>query len=279
MGNKGRILVVGFVLILLALFAWQVMRPREPIYEGKSLSVWLEAYYPTTNQVSDSFEQFKANGAIKHAGTNAIPILLKMMRFKNRPLQDNIAFRLKALGLSRVGYVHSSVKYVAAAMAFKCLGPQAKEAVPELIKIYDENLSGLSQSLVAQILGDIGPASQETIPTLIRMLKNPSASVRNSAIVALARIHQEPETVVPVLIKAVDDPDRMVRHAAVGALESFGGRRAKAAIPKLLELRKSDDSTLSDRAERLLRKMDPAAVREAETKMDKSNLKAADVDH
>jgi HEAT repeats len=279
-GNKGRILVVSFVIMVLALFTWQVMSPHEPVYEGKKLSVWLEAYAhaPGFGIGLRSPEQMEADKAMRQIGTNAIPTLLKMLRFKNHPLNDKIAYWLKALHLSREGYVHESVKHSEAAEAFRVLGPQVKEAVPELIKIYDENLSVESQSLLPEIFGSIGTASKEAIPTLIRMTQNTNVWVRNNAVFALGLVAEEPETVVPVLIKAIDDPDPWVRHNAVGSLDFFG-RDAKAAIPKLLELRKSDDSSMRERAEIVLQKMDPKAVQRAEVQNAIQVLQATDVKH
>lgn len=67
---------IGFGLLLLAVFggiAWLTLRPSEPMYEGKTLSVWLEEYVHSSpnSELSNN-----AKDALHHIGTNAIPTLL-----------------------------------------------------------------------------------------------------------------------------------------------------------------------------------------------------------
>src|SRR5216117_1885461 len=83
------------VLILIALgllTAWWAFPTREPVYQGKSLSAWLDQH--TRNgeilyanpppgydieRVKRARAQAEAEIAIKHIGTNALPFLAKMV--------------------------------------------------------------------------------------------------------------------------------------------------------------------------------------------------------
>ena len=53
------------------MIVWQVLRQREPVYQAKPLSVWLQSYSPD----SDSPE---VDDAVRTMGTNVIPTLLGM---------------------------------------------------------------------------------------------------------------------------------------------------------------------------------------------------------
>src|SRR6185503_2169133 len=55
---------------------------REPVYQGKTLHYWLSDYWPG---VSHPTEQNKI--AVRQIGTNAIPILLRWISAKDRPLK------------------------------------------------------------------------------------------------------------------------------------------------------------------------------------------------
>jgi hypothetical protein len=44
MGNKRCILVAVLLVVVFGVLAWEVLRPHEPVYQGKSLSIWLAEY-------------------------------------------------------------------------------------------------------------------------------------------------------------------------------------------------------------------------------------------
>jgi len=60
----------------------------EPVYNGKSLHVWLHEYYYGRNSA--------ARHALQHIGTNAIPILLSMLQEKDFYAKSNLTHRLSA---------------------------------------------------------------------------------------------------------------------------------------------------------------------------------------
>jgi hypothetical protein len=72
MRKRFRSLLAVLLVAVVGGLAWQVTRPREPVYQGKPLSYWLvrPARDPNFN-------------ALRALGTNAIPTLLQMLRAKD----------------------------------------------------------------------------------------------------------------------------------------------------------------------------------------------------
>src|SRR5437870_12631878 len=105
-----------FSLLLLPVIgvtAWQVLRPREPSYQGKPLSVWLEGYNPYRTSDSgvlvEQPEWRKADESVRHLGTNAIPTLLKMLRARDT------AFKTRLMRLAQKQHI-VKIKWTSAAV-------------------------------------------------------------------------------------------------------------------------------------------------------------------
>lgn len=60
--------------------AWLVLRPKEPVYAGTPLSVWLKSF----DMGISKEEAGVAADAVRHMGTNALPMLLKVINSKDR---------------------------------------------------------------------------------------------------------------------------------------------------------------------------------------------------
>jgi hypothetical protein len=98
MHKRVRIALVVLLVVIGGVSAWQGLREREPVYKGKPLSVWLNAYRlhglagVETWQVR--VEQQKADEAVRQAGTNALPTLLRMLQAKDS------AFKVRLMNLA-----------------------------------------------------------------------------------------------------------------------------------------------------------------------------------
>src|SRR5258707_12233233 len=103
---------VGIVLAgILAVLLWQSRRTREPVFEGRTLSSWLERH--VANSSADppynSPGWHKEEAALRHIGTNAIPTLLQMIRAKDPPrLILNLFEEARQKGWLRVRYRYAS---------------------------------------------------------------------------------------------------------------------------------------------------------------------------
>jgi HEAT repeat protein len=148
-----------------------------------------------------------ADDAVRHIGTNAIPLLLEWIG-----QEDNRSF--------------------AASMAFLALGPGAQPAVPGLMKVYHENHSTHSQCAVEDVFSWIGPGAADALPLLLDAATNADKEIRANALWALGEIHSEPEACLPLLIQALKDDG--TRVSAAHALGQFGSD-ARPAVPRLRE--------------------------------------------
>jgi HEAT repeat protein len=228
------IVLAVFLMFLCGVIAWEVWHLREPVYQGKRLSIWLQSYTPAGNSP-------ETDEALQTIGTNAIPILLDNLRANDSALK----LKLAALGLP---YTLAETRHLRAEKGFTALGDAASNAAPDLCKIYEQSVSASGRRAAGNSLVEIGPAARTAIPALIRSAASTNSDVRAFALYTLGRMALESELVVPVLIKGLHDPDREVRFNAAFGLEAlaFMGGDAKPAIPALVKALK--DSHVSARA-------------------------------
>jgi len=86
MGKARRIVFAIVLLVLLGGLAWEVLRPREKMYEGRPLSYWLkrqeDAKYGLVTPEKQKLRE-QADETIRQIGTNALPELLRMLRARD----------------------------------------------------------------------------------------------------------------------------------------------------------------------------------------------------
>src|SRR5262245_24528257 len=122
-------IVTGLLLAgVVGFFLWPPAGPREPVFEGRPLTSWLD-HHVASSAASPPYGSpgwKKADEAIRHIGTNAIPTLLEMIRAKDRP-----RFLLKLMETARrLGWIrtinrHASWRHEEAEYAFGMLGTNA----------------------------------------------------------------------------------------------------------------------------------------------------------
>jgi HEAT repeat protein len=169
------------VLALLGGFAWVVLRPHEPAFEGKPLSVVLNeanrngglaqgqstGVYPPGSELP----RLRAERALRALGTNALPILLKMAGTRMSGFRQVVG---AMAGDSKMDFLHlppQEGKHEIAAWGMRLLGKEARPAVPALIRLLSDRDPEV-QSAAADCLAGIGPEAAEAVPTLVRMLKD-----------------------------------------------------------------------------------------------------------
>jgi hypothetical protein len=237
--TKGSRTVIGLLWVAaVGVLLWNTSHSGEPKYEGKTLSHWLEAGLLDRSSANPPRilgpGWKRAEEAVRHLGTNAIPTLLRLLRAQDPPPPMlEMLDRLRKQSLVRVRYRYAMERNQKARFAFEILGTNAACAVPALIEIYDEGRSPFSQVSAAEVLGDIGPAAEAAIPALLRNLTNGDYYVRKTTVWAVGRIGGEPSVVVPALRGFLKDPRIDVRDAAMVSLAAFGGH-ARSAVPEIL---------------------------------------------
>ncbi|HWY74071.1 MAG TPA: HEAT repeat domain-containing protein [Verrucomicrobiae bacterium] len=295
MTARKKILAGLVVITVLGGVAWLIFRTREPdpIYEGKPLSYWVArnqpregfrpALYKTDAQRAEAEAQragaqvqmAQADAAVRHAGTNAIPLLLRLMRAYDSASKRKLIAWAEKRGIIKPFVLTEAIPHHQAACGFEALGADGKSAVPELMRIYKAKRSWDSQDTVLQALGSISVGAEESIPLLVGATTNPEPVLRIDAVEALGKISNQPARIVPSLLKALNDPDRNVRESAVYSLGNFG-RDARPAVPALLDVRKTLSPTSKFppylyQIDEALKKIDPAAAANAGIQTNKAS--------
>jgi hypothetical protein len=243
MEKRGRILIAAAAVLAIGIIAWAFFGgrsvPPEPMYKGKPLSYWLQAYDPVsggTNRPSRAY----ADAAIKHAGTNAIPLLLQMFRAHESPLKTKLLRWASRYAYLREHFRSANELNMEAYSGFAVLGGDAAGAVPELIKLVDDTHDDGRATLPILILLRLGPAAHDAVPSLLRAATSTNQSTRGMALAALGQIHANPQAVVPILRSALHDPSANIPAYAAGGLGSFRGQAAPA-VPDLVAILREPD--------------------------------------
>src|SRR5687768_6496036 len=81
---RKRFAIFGGLLgtLTLGLAISQVRLEKEPVYGGKPLSFWLEEFTgaPPAARVFNPSRRMEAEEAIRHIGTNGLPVFLRLLR-------------------------------------------------------------------------------------------------------------------------------------------------------------------------------------------------------
>ena len=247
----------------------------EPEYDGHPLSYWLDdsfRYYGA-ERVTNS----NASAAVHSIATNALPFLIHWIQTPIRSSQDP-DLQSRAL----VGFV--------------ILGPEAKPAIPDLIKIIgrDSNWPAMALSYVGpdvvppliellqtnrtadsggnrrrgvfprrdreyaiMTLNMLGTNAEAALPVLMQCYGDEAKRSRADVASALARIGlNQPEVIVPALIYLLANSNGFGQLEAAEALGSLGNK-AESAIPALLLAGQSKDAQLQIAAAVAIKKIEP----------------------
>jgi HEAT repeat protein len=207
-----------------------------------------------------------AKTAVREAGTNALPFLMRWMK---RPVRRS-----------------TDVNYPSWALhGFEVLGPSAKSAIPELIALLGEkgsgndpsfalayigrdavpaltNLLGTNQnwrarSSACQALTFMGTNAESALPCLLTCLKYAATRQDGRIAIVLAEVgRNQPEVVVPVLVAALTKSTGYEAAAIADALATFDSA-AKDAVPGLLAAGTSRDPYVRTRIAAALQRIAP----------------------
>jgi len=256
-GESKSIILALFFVATLGVLAWHVSRPDEPIYQGKTLSRWLEDF-------GDNSAYYAAEQAVKQTGTNAVPVIRRMILRRDGPLklklldlaqkQEFIPFHRKtakqfheqaamacrmAEPVVRALLVNDWIRliergdYDALSLADRAesqTGPEAFEPLMRALTNGNPHVVALAMSALAGI-----PARSKTIvPALLEKLDDASPQVRWGAAWSLGALGQEPQTVIPAILRGLEDRCAQVRLESIGALERFTNHPS-STVPAFLK--------------------------------------------
>jgi hypothetical protein len=158
---------------------------REPEYNGKKLSEWLEVAGNPFWTTQDPFQRAKeidryasaevkdAVSAVRVIGTNALPWLLKWAA-EDREKWENSVMKtgeklprfLHAYPIALSIVRTSGRKRGAAFVGFAVLGQEAAPAVPELVALVENSKSERCRMVAMSCLGVLGNTARPTLPCL-----------------------------------------------------------------------------------------------------------------
>lgn len=172
------------VSVMLAL----VLTERGPTYQGRSLDSWLRDFEGGLPGPS-----WEAAEAVRHMGTNAVPVLIARVSHRQRTPEPAWHSRISQLlswqSLVKVrAWNHDRHEALA---ALDALGPDAKAAVPVLERLLSEKPPD-QRALI--VLARIGP---DAIPALSRALTNDQRVVRFGARLCLDMMQSNSPIVSP----------------------------------------------------------------------------------
>jgi hypothetical protein len=222
-GRRILLVAAGAVAVLTVVFLlWP--REREPSYQGKKLSEWL-----ILSEGLDSPQTKAAQEAVRHIGTNAIPVLLDWLDYEPPAWKKKLMPTVLPVGqwdgtavlellLGRKGEMHATL----AELGFEILGPEARCAVPELTRRMNTRTS-MSGDRAVLALANIG---KEGLVPLVMALTNAQAINRAGAAAYIGFVMAGPTKTntldavdaVPALVQCIGDKDSIVARCSVMTL-------------------------------------------------------------
>ncbi|MEN9576517.1 MAG: hypothetical protein RL514_4372 [Verrucomicrobiota bacterium] len=252
-------LALPVLLMAVAVWSWT---PREPSWEGRSLSSWLEDLETDTRGKLGAVGEQNAEAAeraIQGMGTNCLPSLLRRLgQLKPSPLEKKLIRLEQQLRTHEVSVPWDStenrliLQWDALHSAFKALGHAAAPLVPELERwlassveekagaaaqvlalIHPEGTAALvrastnrtiaSRFIILVMLDQLTPQHPEMLAAILRMADDPDAHIRGHLGHTLSKYESEAASVLPVLVRLLGDTDHLVRQSALIGLYQFKG--------------------------------------------------------
>src|SRR5438093_596536 len=229
------LVAVVFLAALALLLARNHLRDA-PSYDGKSLSFYLRDF----NHPKDSAEYGKTTNALFHLGQDAAPHLARALGKKD-PKILKVLWTVLPDAVTRYlpDPMEAWVVRNEAYFLLKNLGPTAKPAVPQLIRLLEDNNPEVRDH-AAEILGGIGPGSPAAVTALVTAIQRKTIS-ELTAVPALHRLGYRAKEAAPGLADLVRTGSTPIKLQAANCL-SLIGPDASPAIPALIELLRDEES-------------------------------------
>lgn len=201
MRKRIRSLLVVLLFAVLGGLAWQVLRPREPVYQGRPISYWIDH----TGEISLAGNASIGEWNGPQLDSNAVPFLVKALQTRD----------------GRLGAAYRNAWLRSPLFVRKLLPrPIWVRAVPVS---------------AAQALGQLGKDAKPAIPGLARLVKEDHFDAINrhqAAAWALGKIDAKDPVARAALIGAENDSDPTVRSVATNALKAIDPEAAAKAGAK-----------------------------------------------
>jgi hypothetical protein len=223
--KRRTILLLAAVAGVAALFIVWPRGPREPLYQGKTLTQWIaESRTHPDGDVSK-----KAVAALRAIGTNALPFLVSdftrsvpvWRRYITEWGNKHPAFKLP--------FRNDRVHITLAGAGLMQLGTNAAPAFPALVPWLDDPMRGYNTANILRNIGDAG------VPHLIASLDGADARTISNAFAIFPRHAISPGAAQDAVAVGLSHPDAAIRAVAVKAAGAVRYNSDKL-VPDLLKL-------------------------------------------
>lgn len=259
---------ISLAILLVALIVgpiWWIFSAHEPVYQGKTLTAWLESLNDPPgkgpNQGPNSWmyggwnagwsqekgEQVRQ--ALQAAGPRAIPVLRRMIRYRDTPRRlkwQNLALKqnLIQFHFKTEMEIHMEAKAACELADESVRTPLVSDWIKYLQDrdweggritggdaVTAVELNNTARLCCMASFWNVGPAAFEP---LRQALKDPHAYIRYLAAFQLAQFKSKSDVLVPALLEMVrSDPDDMARAGAISSLRQMPDDAAPALIRNL----------------------------------------------
>jgi HEAT repeat protein len=148
------------------------------------------------------------------------------------------------------------------------LGPDAKEAIPDLI----ETLKDRNEDVRLTTVDALTAIGKDAIGPLIEATKSDNVDIRWGAAEAIRRIGPEAKDALPQLTKLLEDKDEVIRLRAAYSMSVFG-LGGRAAVPILVDALQHENADERTRAVEGLQRIGLPAVPSLTRKLEDPNPK------
>lgn len=186
------------LVAVLAVVIWEGLREREPVYQGKPLSTWVQQGTEPQRE-DESLEQVSQRWAaltnvVRSLGPNALPCAVRWLKENSHAsLYDRIQSWVEETTRGRIRLPGQTDGSPDGLIIIQILGPVAQPVIPDLAGLLlDEHTCGWA----AMCLAAIGPAS---LPALSNAVAVGSSRIRYQAINALGELGLAARPTIPLL--------------------------------------------------------------------------------
>ena len=139
-GWKSRALLLLFiasVAVIATAALWLANTSREPSWQGKRLTTWLLEVRNSESRFDDQNDPkiIQCRQAVRSIGTNAIPVLLRILNQKDSKLKEAATDLLDRQHLIKINIRSAEEQKDLSVIGFYLLGDLATNAVPALADI------------------------------------------------------------------------------------------------------------------------------------------------
>jgi HEAT repeat protein len=256
------------------------MRPREPEYQGRTLSAWLDEY-----NRAGTWDVEPASAAIRAMGTNCLPLLLAHIKHNPSALGTKLVRFADKQQLLKLPFYGQDPYRSASIVALHALGPQAVALCPDLLALTKNPRTWWWANMSLLAIGT------NSIPFLELACENTNRAAADSVLMlAFMRTMPPPyfswgsnkalngkpvlnlgyavgEEAVREIAKMLEHPSPAVRRASAEALSRYNSapytQELKSVVPLLIKACGDTNEAVRISAATTLKSIDPEAAARA----------------